>query len=206
MTESNDSHDSSRSDRDRILDAAEVCLRDRGIRQTTMAEVAAAAGVSRAWLYRLYQDKTTLFGAVMVRIDTAHWQAEGARVRAATTLVDAVVESVLLARKMQQRPLIAQLRESEPEAFSEVASFGMKHFIPWLSATWRSYVIDAQERGEVRSDFPLDWAAEWMARIVLSLSTVPSDVIDVDDRESMRPFVAELLTPALAVRGQHGRS
>jgi AcrR family transcriptional regulator len=186
-----------RSDRDRILDAAEVCLLERGIGKTTMAEVAAAAGVSRAWLYRLYQDKVSLFGAVMVRIDSVHWQTEGVRVRAATTLVDTIVETVLLARQMQQRPVIVKLRESEPAAFSQVAEIGMQHFIPWLSATWRGYLVAAQKRGEVSPDISLDWASEWVARIVLSLCTVPSQVVDIDDRASMRPFVDQFLLRGL---------
>ncbi|MGJ6125048.1 TetR/AcrR family transcriptional regulator [Mycolicibacterium sp. Y3] len=185
-------------DRDRILDAAEVCLRDRGIRNTTMSDVATAAGVSRAWLYRLYQDKTRLLGAVMVRIDNAHWEAEGARVRAANTLVDTVVESVLLARTMQKRPLLVHLRETEPEAFAAVSEIGMQHFIPWLDATWRRYVHEAQLRGEVRSDVPLDWAGEWVARIVLSLSTVPSQYISPDNRDELSQFVGQFLTPGLA--------
>ncbi|MCX5042092.1 TetR/AcrR family transcriptional regulator [Aldersonia sp. NBC_00410] len=186
-----------RSDRDRILDAAEVCLLERGIGKTTMAEVAAAAGVSRAWLYRLYQDKVSLFGAVMVRIDSVHWQSEGVRVRAATTLVDTIVESVLLARQMQQRPLIVKLRESEPAAFSQVAEIGMQHFIPWLSATWRGYLVAAQRRGEVSPEISLDLASEWVARIVLSMCTVPSRVVDTDDRDSMRPFVNQFLLHGL---------
>jgi AcrR family transcriptional regulator len=187
----------SNSDRGRILDAAEICLHDRGIRNTTMAQVAQVAGVSRAWLYRLYKDKTSLFGAVLVRIDHVHWQAEGARLRSANTLVDAVVEAVLLARRMQQRPLVKQLREAEPEAFAAVSEIGMRHFIPWLAETWRGYVEAAQQRGELRDDLPLDWAAEWVARVVLSLCNVPSTSIDVDDRDQLRSFVAEFLVPGL---------
>jgi AcrR family transcriptional regulator len=186
------------SDRDRILDAAEICLLERGISKTTMAEVAAAAGVSRAWLYRLYQDKVSLFGAALVRIDGVYWEAEGARVRAAASLVDTIVESVLLARRMQQRPLIVTLRESEPAAFSQVAEIGMRHFIPWLSATWRGYLMAAQDRGEISPDIALDWAAEWVARIVLSLCTVPSQVVDTDDRDSIRPFVDQFLLHGLS--------
>ncbi|WP_421843139.1 TetR/AcrR family transcriptional regulator [Mycobacterium sp.] len=190
----------SHGDRARILDAAEVCLRDKGIRGTTMAAVAAAAGVSRAWLYRLYQDKTQLFGVVMVRMDRTYWESEGARVRAALTLVDTVVEAVLLARKMQHRPLIDKLRETEPDAFAAVTEIGMQHYIPWLSATWRRYAEAAQERGEVRLDLPLDWAAEWLARLVLSLCTMPSEVVDVDDREQLRSYVSEFLLPGLGQR------
>ncbi|MUL64139.1 hypothetical protein BOO86_06655 [Mycobacterium sp. CBMA 234] len=186
-----------RSDRDRILDAAEVCLRDSGIRQTTMAEVAQVAGVSRAWLYRLYQSKTSLFGAVMVRMDDAFLRAEGARVRAAATLVDAVVETVLLARKAQQRPLIVKLRESEPDAFTSVSDFGMLQHLPRLSSNWVGFVAEGQRRGEVRSDIPLDWAAEWIARLIMSLSMMPTANVDPDDRESLRAFVGAFLIPGL---------
>ena len=196
----------SASDRARILDAAEVCLHDRGIKNTTMAQVAQAAGVSRAWLYRLYKDKTSLFGAVLVRIDSVHWEAEGARLRSATTLVDTVVEAVLLARRMQQRPLVKELREAEPEAFAAVSEIGMRHFIPWLAETWRGYVEDALVRGELRDDLPLDWAAEWVARVVLSLCNVPSASIDVDDREQLRSFVAEFLVPGLGSPADTSRS
>lgn len=187
----------SATDRARILDAAEVCLHDRGIRNTTMAEVAQTAGVSRAWLYRLYKDKTSLFGAVLVRIDRVHWEAEGARVRSATTLVDTVVEAVLLARRMQQRPWVKQLREAEPEAFTAVTEIGMRHFVPWLTETWRRYVEEAFARGELREDLDLDRAAEWVARVVLSLCNVPSNVIDLDDRDQLRAFVAEFLVAGL---------
>ena len=39
-----------KSVRDRLIDAAEVCLRAKGIRSTTVSEVAEVAQVSRGWL------------------------------------------------------------------------------------------------------------------------------------------------------------
>ena len=45
---------------DRMLDAAESLLADKGIRATTMQQVADVAGVSRAWLYRHFPDKQTM--------------------------------------------------------------------------------------------------------------------------------------------------
>ena len=41
---------------DRMLDAAESLLADKGIRATKMQQVADVAGVSRAWLYRHFPD------------------------------------------------------------------------------------------------------------------------------------------------------
>ena len=62
-----------RSVRDRLIDAAEVCLRAKGIRATTVSEVAEAAGVSRGWLYRHFPDKVSLLGAAIVRLNDAYW-------------------------------------------------------------------------------------------------------------------------------------
>ena len=59
--------------RDRLIDAAEVCLRAKGIRSTTVSEVAEVAGVSRGWLYRHFPDKVTLLGAAIVRLNEAYW-------------------------------------------------------------------------------------------------------------------------------------
>ena len=58
---------------DRMLDAAESLLADKGIRATTMQQVADVAGVSRAWLYRHFPDKQTMVGATIVRLNEAFW-------------------------------------------------------------------------------------------------------------------------------------
>ena len=59
--------------RDRLIDAAEACLKAKGIRATTVSEVAEAAGVSRGWLYRHFPDKSALLGAALVRLNDAYW-------------------------------------------------------------------------------------------------------------------------------------
>ena len=45
----------------------------KGIRATTVSEVAEVAGVSRGWLYRHFPDKVTLLGAAIVRLNEAYW-------------------------------------------------------------------------------------------------------------------------------------
>ena len=60
-----------KSVRDRLIDAAEECLRAKGIRATTVSEVAEVAQVSRGWLYRHFPDKASLLGAAIVRLNEA---------------------------------------------------------------------------------------------------------------------------------------
>jgi AcrR family transcriptional regulator len=52
---------------DRILDAAWRCFVERGIRATTMADVAEAAGVSRVWVHRVVGSRDDLVHAVLAR-------------------------------------------------------------------------------------------------------------------------------------------
>src|ERR1700712_1942121 len=63
----------SRSVRDRLIDAAEVCLRAKGIRSTTVSEGAEVAGVSRGWLYRHFPVKNALRGAAILRLNGPIW-------------------------------------------------------------------------------------------------------------------------------------
>lgn len=50
--------------RDRILDGAALVMRERGLAKATTKEIARAAGVSEALLYKVFQDKIDLFLAV----------------------------------------------------------------------------------------------------------------------------------------------
>src|SRR2546425_929238 len=53
--------------REQLLDAAERVFRDRGVAKTSLAEVAAAAGVTRGAVYWHFRDKADLFDAMCER-------------------------------------------------------------------------------------------------------------------------------------------
>jgi len=50
--------------RERLLDAGEVVFRQRGVTRTSLAEIAAAAGVTRGAVYWHFKDKAALFHAM----------------------------------------------------------------------------------------------------------------------------------------------
>ena len=53
--------------REQLLDAAERVFRERGVTRASLAEVAAAAGVTRGAVYWHFKDKADLFGAMVER-------------------------------------------------------------------------------------------------------------------------------------------
>lgn len=71
--------------REQLLDAAERVFRERGVTRTSLAEVAAAAGVTRGAVYWHFRDKADLFDAMCER---ATLPLEQALTRAGTMVLD----------------------------------------------------------------------------------------------------------------------
>ncbi|GAA4116692.1 TetR/AcrR family transcriptional regulator [Nocardioides fonticola] len=184
--------------RDRLLDAAEACLRRDGIRRTTVAQVAEEAGLSRAYLYRFFPDKATLVCAALIRRDQAFWDDARARVIAASDLAGMVAEAVAIARTSPLGPLALHLAESEPEAYAEVVGTYVHEVVPGMSGFWCDVLAVARERAWMRADLDLDTAAEGVLRTVVSLVTIPGRAVDADDPTSVRRYLQTFLVPALA--------
>lgn len=182
--------------RERLLDAAEACLRRDGIRRTTMAGVAAEAGVSRALAYRHFPDKGALLGTALVRLDESFWQRAEQRVARADGLAGAVAEAVAVARS-STGPLTLELKEREPEAVAALLGTFVRDVVPGMVGFWQRHLARAQARGEVRADLDLPAAAEWVLRVVVSLVTLPGAAVDCDDPASVRSYVQTFLVPAL---------
>ena len=188
-----------RTVRDRLIDAAEQCLTSKGIRATTVSEVAEVAGVSRGWLYRHFPDKAELLGAAIVRLNDAFWTESRARLDTMTGLDRQIAAGVALARRESETPgaLILKLRQEEPEAFTACVGLGVRGLIPEIAAFWEPYVRAAADRGEIHRDTDYPEAAEWIARIMMSLATVPGEQCDVDDHESVLRHARRYIVAAL---------
>jgi AcrR family transcriptional regulator len=180
-----------------FLDAAERCLQRNGIRRTTMVQVADEAGLSRAWLYRHFPDKTSLLGAALIRQDEQFWAGARARISNRTGLAAQVAEAVRYSRQQEPDALVLRLRAAEPEACAAILGAGLRQAVPAMALFWRPYLEAARARGQVRADLDVARAAEWVMRMVLSLVTVPGDAVDADDPKSVRRFVEEFLVSGL---------
>lgn len=184
--------------RDRLMDAAEECLRTKGIRATTVSEVAELAGVSRGWLYRHFPDKAALLGAAIVRLNDAYWGQAHAVLAEIDNLPAQIAEGIRLGRSAYDSPgaLVMKLRLDEPDEFAACAGAGVQGLIPDLTAFWERYLAAARDRGEIVVE-DLPQATEWVARTLLSLATVPGEHVDVDDRAALLSFLDRYVMPAL---------
>jgi AcrR family transcriptional regulator len=188
-----------RSVRDRLIDAAEVCLRAKGIRATTVSEVAEVAQVSRGWLYRHFPDKVALLGAAIVRLNEAYWSEAHALLERIEGIDDQMAAGVVNARSAYDDPgaVLMRLRMDEPEEFAACAGAGVQGLVPDLAEFWRPYLVAAQERGEIHAGIDIAEASEWVARVLISLSTVPGDTLDPNDLDHVRTHVRRYVMPGL---------
>ncbi|MCX6398838.1 MAG: helix-turn-helix domain containing protein [Propionibacteriales bacterium] len=166
---------------ERILDAAGGLFAERGVDAVGMSDIAAAAGCSRATLYRYFPDRPALQAAFV--------QREALRVGA------------LVARD------VAALRGGSDRATEAVLS-SLRHvraapaLAAWFSDREAGRTADRALDSEVIQALGLTMAADpeaarWLVRSIVSLLTVPGRDA-ADERATVARFVAPVLAPQRA--------
>ena len=199
MTSATEPRPAAKTVRDRLIDAAEVCLRNKGIRSTTVSEVAEVAGVSRGWLYRHFPDKNALLGAAIVRLNEAYWSDSHAMLERIEGLDLQIAAGVRHGRGAYADPgaILMKLRMEEPEEFAACAGAGVQGLVPDLAEFWTRYLVVAIERGEIHPGTDVAEASEWVARALLSLATVPGQQLDPTDHDAVLTHVRRYVMPGL---------
>ena len=155
---------------ERILDAAGALFAAHGVEGVAMGEIAAAAGCSRATLYRYFPDRTTLQRAFVHR----EARRVGALVAAdgAATVADAVLSAL---RHVRAAPLLAAwFRAGDAGVAAAIA-----HESDVVAALGLAVVADRD-------------AAQWLVRVIVSLLTVPGGDEDAE-RRLVERFVAPVV-------------
>ena len=188
-----------RTVRDRLTDAAEECLRVKGIRATTVSEVAEAAGLSRGWLYRHFPDKISLLGAAIVRLNDAYWSDAHALLEDVEGLDRKIAAGIRHGRTAYDDPgaLLMKLRLDEPEEFAACAGAGVQGLVPDLADFWARCLVSARDDGDIHIDTDVAEASEWVARVLISLATVPGDTLDAGDSDAVLTHIRRYVMPGL---------
>jgi AcrR family transcriptional regulator len=179
---------------ERILRAAEECIRRWGLRRVSMNDVATEAGVSRGSVYRYYPDRDALIQAVLERVaDQRVAEAEPA-VRRRRSLAGKVAEAAVFVRRLadEERRLGLDEHPGEPALATWRLASSPTMFARWIDF-WVPFLEEARANGEVRADLDIRQASEWIMRILISLVTVPSQTVDLGEPQLLRRFIEDHL-------------
>jgi AcrR family transcriptional regulator len=182
--------------RERLLDAAEGCLEQFGPQKTSMEDVARAAGMSRATVYRYFENRDALLLGVASR-QASSLAAEAINYLAGfNTISDWLVEGLLFTlREMPKRPVFASLVTSLDSRSSGSLLLGSTGLVQIGVNVLRPMFVNAKEQGLLRDDVDPEMLVEWLLRVLWTYLNAPSQV--ATDEEGMRKLFRMMLIPAV---------
>jgi AcrR family transcriptional regulator len=179
----------------RIVEAMLDCIGRWGIAKTTADDIARAAGISRATLYRAFPGGKDVAFEAMLRHEAARFFAVVTqRLDSADTAEDLLVIGIVeAARFLTHHQALRYLLAHEPERVLPAFAF---HRLDRALAVATAFTAPHLRRF-VPDDDTAARQAEWIVRILLSYAVNPSPTLDLTDDSSVRRFVATYLVPAL---------
>ncbi len=180
---------------ERIIDAAREQFLRYGLRRTSIDDIARAAGVGRATVFRRFAGRDTLVGALAVR--------EAQRGIAAVDAVIAPIEDpeerivagfVALIGELTGNQLLRQLLHSDQDQIlplltlhgDVVLTLGREYIAGEVRRARRQRATVAGEVDEV---------AELLARFALSLAVNRRSVLPLNDERALRRFARATIVP-----------
>jgi AcrR family transcriptional regulator len=158
--------------------------------------------LSRGSIYRYFPDRDALVLAALARADERYLRTAHPAVSIQPTLTAQVAEAVGFVRRHRGDETALGLtgRPDEPELATLRLASAADVLERWIGF-WTPFIAAAQARGEVRADLDPHAAGEWIMRIVISLVTVPSRSVDLDDPAAVRQHLHEHLVRGMAPAG-----
>lgn len=148
-----------------ILEAAAAVLAERG-EQASMADVAVAAGMARATVYRYFPNREALLEALgRLAIENAGERLEAGRLQE-VAVPEAFERAVRALVGVGDSFVVVSRENGRPDA---------AEFERQVAGPLRALVERGQSLGEIRDDLPASWLMESLIGIVVSgLQTRPS--------------------------------
>ncbi len=177
----------------RYVDAMLECIGRWGVAKTTADDIARAAGVSRATLYRAFPGGKDVALEALLRHELSRFfeLVEG-RLRGADSLEDLLVDgAVEAARFLLGHEALGFLLQHEPTrvlpAYGGLQG-GLAIATGFVAPHLRRFVTDERLVTE---------GGELLVRLLLSYATDPSPAVDLSDPHSVRRFVRTFIVPGL---------
>ncbi|MFG2002033.1 TetR/AcrR family transcriptional regulator [Spirillospora sp. NPDC048911] len=182
--------------RERIIDAAEECFGRFGVAKTTVEDIAAAAGLSRATVYRsVTGGRDELILAVVLRDLGRFLDGLGDRLRHETSVPDAIVDGTMDAVAfVRGQPTVAQFLVPEAAGHMQAVVAGAAEHVLSLCCDYvRPYFDLAQREQRLRPDIEVEGTVEFLFRIITSLIVMDRDRPAEDTRRFLRTYVVPVI-------------
>jgi AcrR family transcriptional regulator len=174
----------------RVLEATKACLERWGFAKLTIDDIAAAARVSRATIYRLYPGgKDVLFEALRVRELEEFFDCLKTEIGAVHSLEDVLVRAVVTAtRHMRDDEHLALMLAAEPgTVLNQLTSAGVPRIVRMATAFLVPLVEPYVGRHDAKAIIDV------LSRLTISYFLAPSDIVDLGDEGSARHFLAPFI-------------
>jgi AcrR family transcriptional regulator len=186
--------------RERVLEGAYACVGRFGMSKTTIDDVVKASGVSRATIYRLFPG-----GRDQLLRETVGWEMNrffarlAEAVAAAPDLPTRLEEGLVFARRsVLEHEVLQKVLVTEPDVLVPLMTVEQHRVLGYITAYLRPLLDQEAAAGRLRPGVDTTHAADYLARMVLSLIGSPGRW-DLADRAAVRRLVrGELLGGILA--------
>jgi AcrR family transcriptional regulator len=178
-----------RRNREIVIESA-IALLNRNP-NASMAEIATASKVGRTTVYRHFPNRDDLLVALFGRV------VEESRVFTAELAAEAADAEDML-RRLAPRMIDLGLRYRFLHTYRNVGQDTLDESKQQPDDPVRRYLVEAQKRGEVRSDFTPQWIASTIA--ALAIAALDDLYAGLVEREEAERLLAETLVAALVPR------
>lgn len=181
--------------RERLLTASYACVARFGLGKTTIEDVAKESGISRATIYRYFPG-----GRDELLREAVGWEMDRFFIRLAVAIDDApdfataLAEGLVFARHaILEHAVLQKVLQTEPERLLPFITVESHRVEPLVAAYLVPMLEHERDLGRLRPGVEIGTAADYLARMTLSLIANPGS-IDFDDPAAVGRLVgAELL-------------
>jgi len=185
-----------RTTSDQILKAARTLFVKHGLRRTSLDDIAAAAGIGRATLFRRYTNRDTLVTALIDKeLASALNKIEEHSTAASSDPKQAFIAGFLaFIDIVRTNDLLHELLRSDPETVLPLMTIAGQDAVA-IGRMFAQEKLEAINEAGVELTARPEQLAEMLARIGHSLALTPETVLPINDDDALAEFARNTLIP-----------
>ncbi|MBF6339935.1 TetR/AcrR family transcriptional regulator [Nocardia abscessus] len=187
------------ADDERVYEAAMRVLAERGTRTATMDDVAAAAGIGRATLFRRFGGKDAVFEAAIAHTLRAFLTEIATTFLTVTDPTERITEGFLACLRLRRRFLAADADVTRTGELLAMLSAGDPSPLDTGHRFIAAHIVAGQSEGVLPQADP-DIRADAIIRLTLGYLVLPHTRYDLDDEAVARRIARRAIAPLITGR------